>query len=60
MKYKKDYTKVQALMDFGNKVNAMTLAFAAILRLYVYFANIKAQKIDISKLLAYSMMITNF
>ena len=38
--------EVQALIDLGNKVNAMTLAYTLKLGLRVHCTNVKAQKID--------------
>ena len=38
----KGHITIQALLDFGGKVNAMTLAYTAILGLRVYFNDVKA------------------
>ena len=42
--------KVQALIDSGSEVNAMTPAYASRLGLRVYRADVRAQKIDGSTL----------
>lgn len=42
----KDRNKVQALLDLGNKLNAMKLAYALKLGLKVCHTNIEAQRID--------------
>lgn len=48
--FKKDQAKVQALLDSGNEVNAMTTAYAARLGLKVRPNDVGAQKIDGSTL----------
>ena len=53
----KGYSTVQALLDSGSEVNAMTPAYAAVLELRVYSTNIKVQKIDRSILLTNSMVL---
>lgn len=40
LKFKKGHIKVYVLIDFGNKVNAMTPDYLAVLNLYIYFTNI--------------------
>ena len=51
---------VLALLDSGNKVNAMTLAYTAHLDLMVRLTNITMQKIERSLLIIYGMVITAF
>lgn len=58
MKFKKGPTKVQALINSSNNVNAKTLAYTAVLGLYICLINIGAQKMDES--LTYSMVLVNF
>lgn len=41
VKFKKDYTKIQVLINSNTEVNAMTLADAPVLRLPVCFTNIR-------------------
>ena len=60
MKFKRSHTKIQALLDFGSEINAMTLAYAAELELYVCFINVEAQKIDESTFLTHNMMLAKF
>ena len=47
----KSHTIVQALVDSGSEINAITSAYAAILRLRVCPTNVGAQKINRSMLL---------
>lgn len=47
-------------MDSGSKVNAITPAYTAILRLAVGSTNIKAQKIDRFTLLSHGMVMVKF
>ena len=44
--FKKSKVQVQALIDFGSKVNAMTLGYASKLGLKVCPTNVGAQNID--------------
>lgn len=44
--FKKDQAKIQAVLDFDNKVNAMISVYAAKLDFNIESINIKAQKID--------------
>lgn len=41
VKFNKTLTKIQALIDFGSKINAMTPAYAAVLRLCICFTNVE-------------------
>ena len=56
----KSHIIVQALLDTGSKVKAMTLAYAARLELRICFTNVGASKIEESMLLTYYMMLANF
>ena len=60
MKFKKDYTEVQALVNSSTKINAMTLAYTAKLELHVYPTDNGTQKIDRSILLTYGIVLANF
>lgn len=60
VKFKKDYIEIKTLIDSGSKINAMTLAYIAIFGLCVYFTNVRAQKIDRSTLLTYSIVLAIF
>lgn len=60
VKFKKDHTEIQALIDFGNKANAMTPAYTPILELRICSTNVGTQKINKSILLTYSMVLSNF
>ena len=42
VKFKKDYTKVQVLLDSNSEINAMTPAYTAKLWLHVYPTNVEA------------------
>lgn len=55
-KFKKDYTKIQALIDFGSKINIIILAYIAIFELHICLTDVLAQKIDGFILLIYSMI----
>ena len=52
--------EVQALIDLGNEVNAMILAYASRLGLRVYRTNIGAQKIDGSTLKTFEIVLASF
>lgn len=60
MQFKKDQAKVQALLNFGNKVKAMTPAYAANLGLKVWSTNVRAQKIDDSIFKTFGMVLASF
>ena len=51
---------IQALINSGSNVNAMTLAYAAKLDLKICLTSVIAQKIDGSLLRAFGMVITYF
>ena len=51
---------IQALIDFGSKVNAMILAYVAKLGLKVCSTNVGAQKIDNSLFIIFEMVIAGF
>ena len=51
---------VLALFDLGSKVNAMHLAFAERLGLVVRTSNVGAQKIDVTTLETYRMVVAAF
>ena len=52
--------KVQALIDSGSEINAMTLAYGLKLGLWVYCTNVGAQKIDDSTLETFNMVLVSF
>lgn len=56
----KDITDIRALIDLGSKVNAITLAYEAMLGLKTYHTNIKTQKIDSSTLKTFSIALASF
>lgn len=60
IQFKKNYTKVQALLNFGIEVNAMTPAYAANLRLKIRSTNIKVKKIGDSIFEMFKMIWANF
>lgn len=52
--------KVQALIHLGNKINAITPAFAFKLGLKIYYTNIGAKKIDNFTPETFEMVLTSF
>lgn len=60
LRFKKDQTKVQALLDSSNKVNAMTSDYMASLDLKIRPINIKAQKINNSILSIFDIALISF
>ena len=56
----KDKKVIRALIDFGSKVNAITLAYASKLGFQVQKTDIGAQKIDGSLLWTFGMVIAGF
>ena len=60
MKFKKSHINLKVLIDSGIKVNVITLAYAAVLKLCVCLTDIKAQKIDRSMFSNYGMVLVNF
>ena len=52
--------KVQALINSGSEVNAITPAYALRLGFQVYHTNVGAQKIDGSTLQMFGMVLANF
>ena len=53
-------TQVQALIDLGSELNAMTPAYASRLGLPAYHTNVGAQKIDGFTLQTFGMVLTDF
>ena len=58
--FKKSKVQVQALIDFGSEVNAMTLGYASKLGLKIRSTNVGAQKIDSSTLKTFRMVLVSF
>ena len=58
--FKKSKVQVQALINFGSEVNAMTLGYASKLDLKVRSTNIGMQKIDGSTLEMFKMVLASF
>lgn len=56
--FKKD--KVRALINFGNKVNTITPAYALKLSLKVRSTDIGAQKTNVSTLKMFEIILTSF
>ena len=52
--------EVQALIDSGSKVNAMTPAYSSRLSFWVYRTYVGAQKIDSSTLQTFEIVLANF
>ena len=60
IKFQKDKATIQALINFGSKVNAMSPAYAKQLGLRTWKSDVKAQKIDRSSLDTFEMVIIGF
>ena len=61
VQFRKDKWKtIQALINSGNKVNAMTLAYVKKLGLWTPKTDVGAQKIDRSSLDTFEMVIAGF
>lgn len=60
IEFKKDQTKVQALLDSDSKVNVMTPAYAARLGFKIWPTNVEAQKINGSTFETFGMVLANF
>ena len=60
LRFRKDSADVEALLDSGSEVNAMTPAFASRLALRTRHTNIRAQKIDGSTLQTLGMVLASF
>lgn len=58
--FKKDHEKIQALINSGSEVNAMTLAYTEKLGFQTWKTDVKAQKFDSSSLATYGMVIAEF
>ena len=52
--------EVQALINLGSEVNAMTSTYVSKLGLWVYYTDIRAQKIDGSTLVTFGMVLASF
>lgn len=52
--------KLQALIDSGNRINAMRLAYISKIDLWVRCTNVRAQKINGSTLKTFGMILANF
>lgn len=55
--FRKDQPKIQALIDFGSKVNAMTPAYAKQLGLQTWKTYVRVWKTNDSSLITYEMVI---
>lgn len=52
--------KIYVLLDFGNEVNTITLAYISKLNLKLCYTNIGAQKIDCSILKIFEIVLASF
>lgn len=59
-RFQKDLHETKVLIDLGNKINIMTLAYAAKLDLKIQKTNIKARKIDGFILITFEIVLANF
>ena len=60
VQFRKDGSQVQVFLDSGSKVNAMNLAYASRLGLWVHRTDIGAQKIDGSTFQIFGMVLASF
>ena len=60
MQFQKDKKIIKALIDFGNEVNVMTLAYVKQLGLQTQKTNVGTQKINGSLLKTYGIVIIAF
>lgn len=60
MRFKKDQVKIQALIDFNNEINIMTLVYIKELGFWNQKTVVRAQKIEDSSLVTYKMVIGEF
>lgn len=60
MRFKKNYTTVQLLIDSSGEFNIIILTYAAVLGLCFYFTYVNAQKIDKSVFLIHNILLANF
>ena len=60
IRFKKNEVQVQALIDSGSEVNAMTLGYASKLGLKIRPTDVGAQKIDGSTLEMFGMVLASF
>ena len=60
VQFEKDKKIIKALINFGSKVNIITLAYASKLSSKVWKTDVRAQKIDSSLLKTFEMVIAGF
>ena len=60
VRFRKDSSQIQALLDSRSKVNAINPAYASRLDLRVHHINIRAQKIDGSTFETFGMVLASF
>ena len=60
VQFRNNKETIQALIDFGSKVNVMTLAYTKKLGLQTWRTDIRAQKIDASSLDTFWIVIAGF
>ena len=60
LRFQKDWRETKALINSGNKVNAITPTYAAKLGLGIRKTDIRAQKIDGSTLDTFGMVLADF
>lgn len=58
--FQKNINEIQALINFGSKVNVMTPIYTSKLGLQIRQTNVKAQKIDSSTLETLKMVLASF
>ena len=60
LRFRKDNADIKALIDSGNEVNAMTLAYAPKLGLKVHHIDVGDQKIDSCPFKTFEIVLANF
>lgn len=60
IQFKINQAKVQALLNFGSKINIITLAYAASLYLKIWSSSVGAKKINSSIFEILKMILANF
>lgn len=60
VQFKKDHAKIQALLNFGNEIIAMTLVYAASLGIMIQSTNVGAQNINGSTFETFEMILASF
>lgn len=60
IQFKKNQAKIWILLDFGSKINTITLAYIANLNVKVWLTNVEVEKINGSTFKMFKIVLTNF